>query len=309
MRTECLLDPGASARLAVRIRFLHVQRRVEGAGLPWDEAVERSVDIGDIEVLPLAGVPRDVPFRFAGGEDVCDGVVRRLEQVDGVVRVRAAWADGPTALVKVSVTVENTSPWRQSGATRADTMRWSLVAVHTLLAVEDGAFVSLLDPPDHAVVAAQGCASDGTYPVLVGDGHTEVVLSSPIILYDHPAIAKESAGDLFDSTEIDEILALRVLTLTDDEKAEARRTDARAAAIVDRIAASHLTRGLASTARCTSWAAAEAEPRPGGSQESTDRTTPSPTSWWSAAGPSRRARRCGSTRAGAPTRRTCFSGG
>ena len=61
-----------------------------------------------------------------------------------------------------------------------------------------------------------------------------MVLSSPIILYDHPAVAPESAGDLFDATEIDEILALRVMTLTDDEKAEARGTDRAAAAIVDR---------------------------------------------------------------------------
>ena len=60
------------------------------------------------------------------------------------------------------------------------------------------------------------------------------MLSSPIILYDQPAVAPESPGDLYDATEIDEILALRVLTLTDDEKAEARATDPRAAAIVDR---------------------------------------------------------------------------
>jgi hypothetical protein len=60
------------------------------------------------------------------------------------------------------------------------------------------------------------------------------MLSSPIILYDHPAVAPESPGDLYDATEIDEILALRVLTLTDDEKAEARATDPRAAAIVER---------------------------------------------------------------------------
>ena len=60
------------------------------------------------------------------------------------------------------------------------------------------------------------------------------MLSSPIILYDLPAIAPESAGDFCDSTEIDEILALRVMTLTDEEKAEARGTDARAAAIIDR---------------------------------------------------------------------------
>jgi hypothetical protein len=79
------------------------------------------------------------------------------------------------------------------------------------------------------------CRNDGTFPVLAGDGDSnDVVLSSPIILYDHPAIAPESAGDFCDATEIDEILALRVLTLTDDEKAEARRTDPRAAAIVDR---------------------------------------------------------------------------
>src|SRR5262249_40423684 len=81
-------------------------------------------------------------------------------------------------------------------------------------------------------------ANDGTFPVLVGGpGDTDVVLSSPIILYDHPAVAPESAGDFCDATEIDEILALRVLTLTDEEKAEARGTDRRAAPIAERGAA------------------------------------------------------------------------
>jgi hypothetical protein len=61
------------------------------------------------------------------------------------------------------------------------------------------------------------------------------VLSSPIILYDNPAIAPESAGELFDGTEIDEILTLRTMALTDDEKRAARATDPRAAAIVDRV--------------------------------------------------------------------------
>ena len=57
-------------------------------------------------------------------------------------------------------------------------------------------------------------------------------------LADHPLrppeIAEQSAGALFDSTEIDEILTLRVMTITDDEKAAARATDPRAAAIIDR---------------------------------------------------------------------------
>jgi hypothetical protein len=57
---------------------------------------------------------------------------------------------------------------------------------------------------------------------------------SPIILYDHPELAPQSAGALFDSTEIDEILTLRVMTMTDEEKAAARATDPRAADIIDR---------------------------------------------------------------------------
>ena len=63
----------------------------------------------------------------------------------------------------------------------------------------------------------------------------DLMLSSPVILYDHPEIAAESAGDLFDATEIDEILTLRTLTLTDAEKRQARATDSRAAELMDRL--------------------------------------------------------------------------
>src|SRR6266496_1615329 len=62
-----------------------------------------------------------------------------------------------------------------------------------------------------------------------------LVLSSPVILYDHPEVAAESAGDLFDATEVDEILTLRTLALTDEEKREARATDPRAADLLDRL--------------------------------------------------------------------------
>jgi hypothetical protein len=67
--------------------------------------------------------------------------------------------------------------------------------------------------------------------VLIGADTT--MLSSPIILYDHPEIAPESSTDLCDATEIDELLLLRTMTLTDEEKRQARATDPRAAAIVD----------------------------------------------------------------------------
>jgi len=75
----------------------------------------------------------------------------------------------------------------------------------------------------------------GTYPVLVGDeGSRNCLLSSPIILYDYPQIAPESAGDLFDGTEIDEILTLRIMSLTDDEKNEMRNADELARRLLER---------------------------------------------------------------------------
>ena len=90
-------------------------------------------------------------------------------------------------------------------------------------------FVSLLAPPESLADLAASCQNVGTLPVLVGEeGQCDTLLSSPIILYDYPQIAPESAGDLFDGTEIDEILSLRIMTLTDDEKLEMRQSDDRA---------------------------------------------------------------------------------
>ena len=61
------------------------------------------------------------------------------------------------------------------------------------------------------------------------------MLAAPIILPDHPEVAPESPGELYDGTEIDEILTLRTLALSDEEKAAARATDPRAAALIDRV--------------------------------------------------------------------------
>jgi hypothetical protein len=99
----------------------------------------------------------------------------------------------------------------------------SMLSAHTLLGARDGAFVSLLEPPEEYRPAAVACHNIGTWPVLAGrEGERELMLSSPIILYDYPQIAPESVGDFFDGTEIDEMLTLRVLTLSDNEKAELR---------------------------------------------------------------------------------------
>jgi len=114
----------------------------------------------------------------------------------------------------------------------------SLVSAHTILGVRSGEFVSLLDPPPEFRDFAGGCRNIGAWPVLVGEpGQRDTLLASPIILYDYPQIAPESAGDLFDGTEIDEILSLRIMTLTDEEKREIRQSDERARQVLERTEA------------------------------------------------------------------------
>jgi hypothetical protein len=157
-------------------------------------------------------------------------IVRSRETVEFRVAVRTEWAGGEALLLRVVVDVANDSKW--AGTDREEALRRALVSAHVMLAVDRARFVSLLDPPGEAVLPAAECHQEGLFPVLVGAG--DVMLASPIILYDNPEVAAESPGDLYDSTEIDEILALRVVTLTDEEKAEARGTDPRSAAIIDR---------------------------------------------------------------------------
>jgi hypothetical protein len=111
----------------------------------------------------------------------------------------------------------------------------ALTSAHLMLAVEGSSFVSLLEPQAAFELETKACAQDGVFPVLAGEaGDRTRVLCSPIILYDYPEIAPESAGNFFDGTEMDEMLALRVLTLTDDEKEEMRRSDPHARAILER---------------------------------------------------------------------------
>ena len=130
----------------------------------------------------------------------------------------------------------NQTPLENAGQrSRDEALMRSFVSTHTILNVREGEFVSLLDPPEALREAAAGCSNVGTYPVLVGEeGARDCMLSSPIILYDYPQIAPESAGNLFDGTEIDEILTLRIMTLTDEEKREMRGADERARQILER---------------------------------------------------------------------------
>ncbi|HTK67726.1 MAG TPA: hypothetical protein VL595_35465 [Pseudonocardia sp.] len=207
--------------------------------LTFEEAVPREFDV-TVSPAALAGEDHVELITIPGAEDIQAlgehaRVVRQRWPVSVRVRLSIADASAPFPLRRLRVDVENAVTGVPDDAPRAEVLRRCLVSTHCLLSLRDGVFLSLLDPPAWASAAAKECVNLHTFPVLAGeDGGRDVMLSSPIIMYDHPGIAPESPGDLFDACEIDEILTLRTLTLTDDEKAEARATDPRARAIVDR---------------------------------------------------------------------------
>ena len=158
-------------------------------------------------------------------------IVRERKQLCGAVEIMSAKVERRHASRSVCGFATPRLLKRRKDSTRDDALLSSLVSTHTVLGVQDGRFVSLLAPPEPLSDLAASCKNVGTWPVLVGEeGQCDTLLSSPIILYDYPQIAPESAGDLFDGTEIDEILSLRIMTLTDDEKREMSQSDERARA-------------------------------------------------------------------------------
>lgn len=224
-QTECLLVPAAGAMLHVRLRGLQLEActveagpDAEGLGfrpvdelrvdnrrlVPWDEGLPQQVDT----VVPLDQLPwRDqtIPFRHSADrrvELVMDAhgrvrgrLSRRRWPIDGRLRLSLSRAGGRYGTRRLRVLVENLST--RPGASREAALRRSLLATHLILAVSSGEFLSLLDPPEWARAAAARCVNLHTWPVLVGPhDRRDVMLSSPIILYDHPELSQESPAAL-----------------------------------------------------------------------------------------------------------------
>lgn len=272
MQTQVLIAGDGNASLRVIVRFLQLVDRTVGAFAealaelpaaeipqhqlveslevagtryqPWQEAIERDVDAGEFEVNALGHEPVRAYFTFPAEKTneplkSTDGkivgiVIRRREMIEGVIEITAArMADD---LRKISVVVRNDTTLDQvDTCSRDDALMRSLVSMHVLLGATGGEFVSLTDPPDKWKATTADCQNTGIWPVLIGTGSEhDTMLASPIILYDYPQLAPESPGDLFDSTEIDEILTLRILTLTDDEKRAAADVDPRARDLLER---------------------------------------------------------------------------
>jgi hypothetical protein len=270
MQTECLLLANPSAAIDIRLRFLHLaQRQIGKLAAPvneldeclpefepvaslaigeqmfqtWQEAVEEDVTAPRFKLSELEEAPQQVPFCVPSTQSVeairdeaglvVGVIVRRQQSLTGQIEI-AAEREGEAT--KLTVVVLNQTPEEHPETTpRDEALLRAMVSTHTILGITGSEFISLLDPPDQFRTAAADCRNIGTWPVLVGEnGERDTMLSSPIILYDYPQIAPESAGDLFDGTEIDEILTLRIMTLTEDEKREMRGADDRARKILER---------------------------------------------------------------------------
>jgi hypothetical protein len=269
MQTECLVSGSVDTSLDIYMRFLHLllHRTVQSvtasvpseteldtmnasewslasrlASEPWEEGTEREVSVLNLPLSSLLDHPRLVEIEFSGEHMVEEStdesaatIIREQQPLAGTVIIGAKPMG--TDLFKLNVQIENRTPG--TGAlTGSAVMPHSFVSTHTILQVHQGTFITLMDPPKTLKTIAQGCHNLHTWPVLVGnEGECDTMLSSPIILYDYPQIAPESPGPLFDGTEIDEILTLRIMTLTDEEKEEMRQGDERAREILERTEA------------------------------------------------------------------------
>ena len=241
MQTECLCQAGPLSSIQIKVRFLRLgeQTNTEASPSYLQYAEDSEILLPVRRLVELMASPLTREFSFEGGVERRGPINRRRRHLQGIVTARATETkEGPW---KITVRIENRTPpaldhLYPSGPD--EILLQSLVSTHTILRLRDGDFVSMIDPPEELRKAASCCANLGTWPVLVGEeGKRDTVLSAPIILYDYPQIAPESPGDLFDGTEIDEILTLRILTMTDEEKEEVRRTDPRARQLLERTEA------------------------------------------------------------------------
>jgi len=220
LRLECIVAAGPEAELSGTVRFLQV------AG-ERHEGVERTLELPAVRLADLlagGGGPRE--FEFSGAEPIA-----------GRVRMRAEGLDDP-GLARLRMCVHNTTELPESAAAmdRGQALRSSLLSTHVIAEVDGGRFVSPLESEGPAGRAASACENVNTFPVLAADDDT-AILGAAIVLPDHPKMAPESLGNLFDNTEIEEALLLHVHALSDGEREEIAGQDPAVREMVERAAA------------------------------------------------------------------------
>jgi hypothetical protein len=229
--SEVLMEGNEQTSLEARVRFLQFIEPEQQDTATWNEAVERAIDVPETTIGRLRdGLQQS--FIFLAGDMTEDGNSPRVQEIQGTVQLSAS------AIVRdiFRITLELTNISACISVTQPKVLLQSLGSAHAVLQVQNGSFVSLLDPSSELLEAAAQCSNRGVFPVLCGEAPgSDTMLVSPIILYDYPQIAPESSGDFFDGTEIDEMLMLRVMTLSDDEKLQMAAGDPRGRMILERV--------------------------------------------------------------------------
>jgi hypothetical protein len=233
MHSECLLRDTADCKLRVTLRFLQLARKVHpdasSDAEASDEPFPRSLEFeSDLSRQPAHR------FEFSFPESISPGA--RQEHLRGAVTT--AMERLAPGLLKLTVDVLNETGSSDNPADKRNrdcALLQAFLSAHLILQTHGGEFVSLLDPGEEFIAQAHACRNVGNFPVLVGnDGERDTMLCSSIILYDYPQIAPESAGEFFDATEMDEMLTLRVITLSDSEKDQMRSANDHVRTLLER---------------------------------------------------------------------------
>ncbi|HEY1510006.1 MAG TPA: hypothetical protein VGF93_13435 [Solirubrobacteraceae bacterium] len=209
LELRCVLDAPPDAVLSAEVRFL-------AADGERHQAHERRVELSGAMVGALSQVPADKQASVSPGSDAPPLAVALSLSVESL----------PDGLREVVFRVDN-GTLVSSGLDRAGALGRSLISTHPIVKINGGRFVSPLERP---------CRSINTFPVLATPTD-DVVIGAAIVLPDHPEIAPESRGGLFDSTEIEEALLLHVHALSDGEREEIERHDPAVREMVARAAA------------------------------------------------------------------------
>jgi hypothetical protein len=238
-RTQVLLQAGDEAKVSVRVRFLQLVTPGDEHAESWEEGFARSRTLEGLTIAELVrGLEQELDLSVLSSEEVSSSPASFREKPRSA-RLSVKAHPLHDTLYRLDVALSNQSPAQAvESFSRRMVQDVAFTSAHLLLGIEHGEFVSLLDPPSALEALAKTCVQEGVFPVLAGEaGDCSRMLCSPIILYDYPEVAPESSGNFFDGTEMDEMLALRVLTLTDEEKEEMRRGDPHARAILERTEA------------------------------------------------------------------------
>ncbi|MEZ5076739.1 MAG: hypothetical protein R2725_04790 [Solirubrobacterales bacterium] len=206
-------NPAAAAMLRVEVIAEHEEGTAISASVRFLQAsgdrhqgMERTLRLGHEPIEEILGA---------------DGVGARFEldaaaRVCGRARLRAEQLEPGVARVRLCVHNETEAPGGER-LDRAAALRRSLISTHVVLRLGAGRFISPVENEGPRAAAVATCENVNTWPVLASPGD-DVVLGASMYLPDHPRIAPESLGGLFDNTEIEEALLLHVQTLSEEER-------------------------------------------------------------------------------------------